>query len=193
MRKIPPKYENPFDDVLINGCEYVSPIFHSYKFTPNMITTLSNVSAILVIILLLKAKCVIASFFFMISYFFDCLDGHVARKYNQVSVFGDYYDHISDFIKMASILLTMCRKNKNKFFQVLPLIIMTTILSFVHLGYQEKYYNKQDSQSLGLLNFFVPGNANNKKLIGKIMKYTKYFGCGTCNLTLMMSILFYDY
>ena len=69
MRKIPEKFENPIDNVLIDICEYVSPSFHKYGFTPNMITTLSNIAAIIVILLLLHAKYVWAAIFFIVAYF----------------------------------------------------------------------------------------------------------------------------
>ena len=34
----------------------------------------------------------------MLGYYFDCIDGPMARKYNMVTVFGDYYDHGTDII-----------------------------------------------------------------------------------------------
>jgi phosphatidylglycerophosphate synthase len=110
MRKIPAEYENPLDDVLLNICDSVAPTFHSYGFTPNIITTISNISVIIVIILLLEAKYLWAAIFVLIAYFFDCLDGHIARKYDQVTIFGDYYDHISDISKLFAInkILVIC-------------------------------------------------------------------------------------
>lgn len=193
MRKIPSEYENPFDDTLLNICEDVAPTFHSYGFTPNMITTLSNISAILVVILLLKANYIWASVLFIISYFFDCLDGHIARKYNQVSVFGDYYDHISDWIKLILILFTMYWINSEKFMEILPFIIIANILMCIHLGYQEKYHDKPDSYMLEQTKLFAPGDPNDKKMIGRIMEYTKYVGSGTFNLVIALSILYYNY
>ena len=53
MRKIPPNLENPIDNYLLDVCEYVSPTFYNYGFTPNMITTLSNITTVIVILLLL--------------------------------------------------------------------------------------------------------------------------------------------
>ena len=104
MRKIPEKYENPIDNLLIEVCESSSEFAYNNGFTPNMITTLSNISCIITLIFLLKLKFYIAALFFLISYYFDCMDGYIARKYNQTSPLGDYYDHISDIIKLLLVL-----------------------------------------------------------------------------------------
>lgn len=44
---------------------------------PNMITTLSNVACIITILLLLNANYYLAAFFVLVSYYFDCMDGHL--------------------------------------------------------------------------------------------------------------------
>ena len=94
MRKIPKTLENPIDNIIIEDSENISSLFYKYKLTPNYVTSLSNISALIVIIFLLNSNYYFASFFVMVAYFFDCLDGHIARKYKQTSKFGDYYDHI---------------------------------------------------------------------------------------------------
>ena len=52
MRKISYVYENPLDNFLIQLSEDACPYVYSVGFTPNMITTLSNITCILTIILL---------------------------------------------------------------------------------------------------------------------------------------------
>jgi hypothetical protein len=190
MRKIPVEYENPIDNVLYDLSEYVSPTFHSFGFTPNMVTTLSNISAIIVIILLLEAKYVWAALFVMVAFFFDCLDGHLARKYKQFSKFGDYYDHISDNVKNISILFTMYWVDSAKFFKVIPYIIIAMILMCVQLGCQEKYSNS-DSETLDITRNLCP--VNDKESLEKTMKYTRYFGPGTSNFVFALSILYYKF
>ena len=193
MRKIPTEYENPIDDILINICDNISPTFHSYGFTPNMVTTLSNISAIIVIILLLEAKYVWAAIFVLIAYFFDCLDGHIARKYDQVTLFGDYYDHISDTTKILAILFTMYWVNSEKFYKIIPIIIVAAGLSLVHMGCQEKYYDKLESDTLDFTKKLCPTKFDNKESIEQTIKYTRYFGAGTFNMLLALSIVYYRY
>jgi phosphatidylglycerophosphate synthase len=190
MRKIPAEYENPIDNLMYNLSEAVSPTFHAYGFTPNMVTTLSNIAAIIVIILLLEAKYIWAAIFVMVAFFFDCLDGHIARKYKQFSKFGDYYDHSSDITKACAILFTMYWINSEKFFKVIPIIIIGFLLSFVQLGCQEKYYNTTQSESLDITRNLCP--INDKESLEYTMKYTRYFGSGTSNLIFALSILYYD-
>ena len=38
-----------------------------------------------------------------VGYFFDCMDGHFARKYNMVTEFGDMYDYITDLSKFKQV------------------------------------------------------------------------------------------
>ena len=198
MRKIPIEYEDPIDNILTTISEKVSPTFHNYGFTPNMVTTLSNISAIIVILLLLQAKYIWAALFFILAYFFDCLDGHLARKYKQFSKFGDYYDHISDFCKTMSILFTMYWINSDKFYQVIPVIIIAGILQYFYLGCQEKYIDliKNSTLTSDTLQYskkLCPAKSNTKESIENAMKYTKYVGPGIFSLVFALSILYYDF
>lgn len=194
MRKISSEYENPWDNIMIGLAESLSPLFYSIGFNPNMITTLSNISCIITILLLLNAKWYWAAFFLLLSYLFDCLDGHFARKYNMVTVFGDYYDHISDILKIVSILITMYFINKEKFFKVIPIIILLGILMSIHLGCQESLYTSDESVTLEPTKQLCPvENINNKESVKEALSSTKYFGCGTFFLALAIGIIYYSF
>ena len=52
MRKIPVEYENPIDNYILELSDKTAPYVYKMGMTPNMITTLSNISTIIVIILL---------------------------------------------------------------------------------------------------------------------------------------------
>lgn len=184
MRKLPSYYENPFDNILINICDYLCPYFHKLGFTPNMLTTISLLFCGVTIILLLKSYFNLAAAFFIISYFFDCMDGHFARKYNQVTKFGDYYDHITDGIKMISVIYTLYYINSNIMtFLIIPMIILF-ILQSIHMSCQEKYYNKYDS-----IISFSTLCPNNKKY--NSLNITRFFGCGTIMLFYTFIIIYY--
>ena len=124
MRKINPEYENKFDNILINISEKIAPVFKKLNFTPNDITSLSNISMCITILLLLQLKYYWACLFLILSYFFDCLDGSFARTYNQVTDFGDKYDHYSDVIKSVLLIFVLYSLNPTKFMVVLPIIII---------------------------------------------------------------------
>lgn len=193
MRKIPKTLENPIDNIIIDDSENISSLFYKYKLTPNFVTSMSNISALIVILFLLNSNYYFASFFVMLAYFFDCLDGHIARKYKQTSKFGDYYDHISDIIKFIAIMTTLYYINKSKFFKILPIICIFLFFSILHLGCQEIYYDTDESKTLDFTKKLCPvGFLNNEKNVNNTLNYTKYFGCGSLNIVLALCIVYYD-
>lgn len=191
MRKLPQEYENILDNYIINVADYSSPFFYNYGFIPNTVTTLSSISCIICILLLFKAQYYLASLFLIISYFFDCLDGHLARKYEMVTIFGDLYDHISDFLKIFFVLLSMYIINPTKFFIVIPYIIIILILMTIHIGCQEIYYNSYESSSLNFTQKLCP--VSNESNVESALKITRFFGCGSAYLVIIISIIYYNF
>lgn len=194
MRKIPQDYDNPIDNLFIELSEVTTPYAYSIGMNPNMITTLSNVACIITILLLLNSNYYLAAFFVLVSYYFDCMDGHMARKYNMVTVFGDYYDHISDGVKIYALLVTLYYINKDKFFKVLPIIILLFILMSAHLGCQEILYDSNESYTLEPTKMLCPVKSNSSdEEIKNILNSTKIFGCGTFNISLAIIIIYYNF
>lgn len=191
MRKIPEEYENPIDNILIHVSDYLSPVFYKLGFTPNMITTLSNISCATGIYYLIKNKYELCSFFVFLAYFFDCMDGHFARKYKMTSKFGDYYDHFSDYLKYVAIIYTLYKTNTSKFFVLFPIFIISLLLMSVYLGCQENYHDGDHSDLLNFTKELCYVEDNDDELLLNRMKYTKYFGCGTAQLIIVLAILYY--
>jgi len=194
MRKIPRTYDNPLDNFLIELSDITTPYAYNLGMNPNMITTLSNIACIITILLLLNANYYWAAFFVLVSYYFDCMDGHMARKYDMVTVFGDYYDHISDLSKIIAILVTLYYINQEKFFKIIPIIILMGILMAAHMGCQELLYEKNESDTLGPTKELCPvKNKNDTGLVKNVLLSTRYFGCGTFYLTIAVSIIYYSF
>jgi phosphatidylserine synthase len=195
MRKIAQVYENPIDDILITISENTQNIFRNFGFNPNGITTLSLLFGIMAAIQILNKNFKYAGIFFLIAYFFDCMDGNMARTYNEVTVFGDYYDHFSDFIKIVLILWALYVVDSDKLKKIFPVILILFLLSFVHLSCQELYFNNsgnstgKTSGTLSMLNNMCIANKDN---VTEYMKYTKFIGCGTANLFLVIIIMFFN-
>ena len=146
MRKINNENENFIDDFLLDISEYVSPFFYSLGFSPNDITTLSLITGLLCIYFLYTKNIILFVVFFILSYFFDCLDGHYARKYNMVTKFGDYYDHIKDalvHVLLYSTIIYLYYNNRYiiPFFIILGIFV---ILSGIHLTCQQVLYTGMD-------------------------------------------------
>ena len=135
-----------------------------------------------------------ASVLYILSYFCDCLDGYVARKYNMVSKFGDMYDHISDVVSFVLYNIVLYLINSRLFFMFLPIILFFLVGAQIHIAYQELYYNKPvESSTLNFLtNAFIYDKHLNKPRKSDIMKYTRYFGIGTLHFVIVCITLVYS-
>ena len=182
--KLEEKYENPIDIILIRLAHKIKGFFYTFNFIPNHITTLSLIFGLLSIYLLYKNKYKLSILCFAIGYFFDILDGVYARSYDMVTVFGDYYDHISDVLIIGLFLFMIIYKcnNRTKLIPYMILCCICGILTFIHIGCQENIYNSIESDSLTI----------SKKLCSNPLqkiKYSRFFGCGTFMLLLIMITL----
>ena len=183
MRKIESKFENPIDDILINLCDKTQGFFHNLGFNPNAITTLSLILTILSAIEINNNNFKLAAIYFFVSYIFDCMDGNMARAYNQETDFGDIYDHVSDKFKVILILYVLFKKDSDKFLNFLPLIIASIILPPIHLGCQEKIYDSDESSTLK----FTKKMCKNPH---KYIKYTRFFGCATWTIFIILVVIY---
>mgnify|MGYP000940164952 CR=1 FL=1 len=176
-RKIISKYENPIDNILILLSIQLGKILSKYSFfTPNVFTTASLIIALISLYYIYYTYYKIGSILFFISYFFDCLDGNFARKYNMVTKFGDLYDHISDqlkYILLIIIITVYANLKKNTKILFILILISTYILSWFHLACQQQYY--KDESILNYLRFLCHDKKN--------IIYTRYIGVGTFTTT----------
>lgn len=190
MHKIPSRLENPIDNVIYYIIEYVAPTFYELGFTPNMITTMGNICTLIFIYYFLKKEFTLSAVFFFFSYVFDCLDGYIARSYNMVSEFGDYYDHISDGLKTLAFVILLIITNKRLALFYLPISTLIFILMCFHLANQEIYYDKPEV-SKTLQTFKSLTNSKTKEDAEEIMKYSRFFGCGTAVISMTIIIAIY--
>jgi phosphatidylglycerophosphate synthase len=189
-RKIKSEFENPIDNLFIKISEVISGPLVKIGITPNMITTLSFIFGLIAVYLLYKDHYLLAGCSFVLGYFFDCMDGYVARKYNMISKFGDLYDHVTDVITNVILLVVfMCKKIniKLKIFLFI-LIFVFLFFSLTHLGCQEKYYEiiQKKNSTDGILYNFV-------KLCKKkeMIRTTRFFGTGTYTILIFIIIVFH--
>ena len=194
MRKIDESIENPIDNFLYIFVEIIAPYAHKAGLSPNMITTLSVVFSIISIYYLYNRFFVLAIILYILSYFCDCLDGYVARKYNMISKWGDMYDHISDVVSFVLYNIVLYLINSRLFFMVLPIILFFLVAAQIHMAYQELYYNKPgESSTLNFLtNAFIYDKHLSKPRISDIMKYTRYYGTGTLHLVMVGITMVYS-
>jgi len=187
MRKIENKYENPIDNVLYDLCERVSPYFKYWNWTPNHITMMRLLLSTIAIILIMNNNFIGGTVLYFVSYFFDCLDGHMARKYKMYSKFGDIFDHIVDLFVNVTVVVLVLLKIKNNRIRILYVVCVLVLLILLHIstGCQEKIWddNKENKED-EYLSFF-------KKMCycKEWVKWTRFFGSGTFVTAVTISIL----
>jgi phosphatidylglycerophosphate synthase len=196
MRKLPDKYENPFDIIIYKIVIKIEPYFREFNFSPNQITTIGNIFGIIGIYKLYHGKYIESAFFYLIRYIFDCLDGYYARKYDEVTIFGDWYDHISDILILIVYFILLYKKNNKIFIKILVIFVIMLYLMLLHFYYQEIYYkNENESPTINTIKKLIPTFLLPKDDIDLSFKLykTKYFGNGTLVLIIMLILVYYAF
>lgn len=187
-RKIQREEENPIDNLLYDISEYISPTFYKLNFTPNLITLLSFLNTLVSLFFFNKDKPIYGSIFLIISYFFDCLDGYFARKYNMISKIGDYLDHGTDLFLIIGLFYLLYNKNDYTIFKIkFVILLFLGLLSMLHLGCQERIHDQKHSPSLSFTKLVAPCDKTTCK---NLIKHTRYFGMGTIVLITCTMFLF---
>lgn len=182
-RKIDRNLENPIDNIIIDLCEALNPLWKKLEFTPNTLTFFSLVLGVYgLYIIYTKKQYKLGATLFLIAYILDCADGNYARKYKMYSKFGDYFDHIGDLIKhilMFLLILILPISTPIKIFILVLLGILVLLLN-IHLGAQQ-CFAKGDTSVLDNLKFLCRKKED--------IKFLRYFGVGTFELVVFL-ILF---
>ena len=186
--KLPHYYDDPVDLFYKRYIDIINPHFKAAGMTPNMITSISLAFGLLACYLYYKSYYIFAALAYIVSYFFDTMDGYFARMYDMGSVFGSYYDSISDNA-VALLLLFLFYKNPNISGRVkLAIILVLVIFAFgtaYHMSCQEKYVKKTNekhvSEGLAFLDKIQCSDSEN-------MRYSRFFGSGVTALVMALTI-----
>ena len=166
--------------------------------TPNKLTGISGIFGLLSIYYVYKFNYISGSLLYSISYIFDCFDGNFARKYNMVTNFGDWFDHIKDnTVVLLLIKVIYDKKDISNNIKIITFIIFIIlgILLIIYIDAQEKYYHSKNkilikSKALEKISFFI--NNFNHILPEQKLKYLKYFGCGSFNLYIIIVLFSFE-
>ena len=187
MRKIPDNMDSPIDNGMIALADTLCPFFKSTGHTPNMITTYSLITGVLSVICLYNGYPIAFGILYTISYFFDCMDGHFARKYSMTSKGGDLYDHIKD-VSVYILLIYVVYIKYRKVIQLTDLVIIfiAVLVSCAHMGCQQKQLDKEeDDETLDYAKCLCPDK--------NMIYYTRWMGMGTFMLVTIVMILYIHY
>lgn len=192
MRKLPSNIDNPIDNLLVDIADMIDPYLKRLGMTPNMITTLGLLSALISIYKFCLEQYKSSAIFFFLSYFFDCVDGNFARKYNMVTDFGDYYDHTVDVFKSV-IIYTLLFYSLYTNDQILVIIILVLLLALqlIYFGCQERYVEKTNKDILSYtLSSLKPLCYTPSNNLENTMKTIRFVGSGTA--ILITTIIIYN-
>ena len=138
------------------------------------------------------SKYILAGIFYFISYSFDCFDGNFARTYNQVTIFGDLFDHIKDWLVIAGLIAVIYSKKEIPTdFKITALVflIIFIVLCQYHMSCQEDHYHSNNFVQLksGTIDFF--GKNFTHMCTNEKIKYTRYVGAGTLTLYIVIVLI----
>ena len=133
-------------DALYSKFVYTTvPFWHAINITPNVLTTFGLISSIACVYFVHRRNTVLSIVFLLLRMYFDYADGIKARKYNQTSKFGDWYDHIVDVLFFFIPLVIVLLMTENKWVYIIPVVIFTTT-TVINIGCIEKLYNEKTGE-----------------------------------------------
>ena len=191
--KLPDYYDDPVDIFYKKYIDIINPHFKKAGMTPNIITTISFGFGLLACYLYYKSYYISAGLSYLVSYFFDTMDGYFARIYDMGSVFGSYYDSISDNVVVLLLLILFYNNSKISVPMKLTIILVVAIYAFgtvYHMSCQEKYVKKTNekhvSVGLAFLDKIKCSDFEN-------MRYSRFFGSGVTTLVVAIIIGFHTF
>ena len=111
--------------------------------------------------------------FICASLIIDCFDGYYARKYDMTSKYGDYLDHISDWLlSLAIIICFALTTSRFKYFRI-AVFLASSLAVAKHFRCQENMINGTSETLNFATQMFTCDNPQ------KTMRVTRYFGYGT--------------
>lgn len=189
MRKLPRSLENPIDTLCVDLAEAMSPALKATGHTPNVITTYSAGSAALAVYALHRGNLRVFSALWMLQYFWDCVDGHFARKYGMVTTWGDGYDHVTDVAGTLALVVVVLRR-----YTVPPWVMavgaVVMLFNMMNLGCQQRYVHARNGaarrESLDSLQPLCPGDDPGW------LWWTALFSHGTTHLAIVLLVWYLE-
>lgn len=184
VHKVPPEYESPVDAFLLKLSHSILPSLKSTGHTPNLVTTYSLITGLLSVHYLNTGQLYHFAGLYLLSYFFDCVDGHLARTYKMFSDFGDLYDHVSDFLVAGLLSYVVFKNYLNKItWKLVAVFGLATYLCMVHTGCRQALKNTEQSETIDVLNPLCPNPTRD-------IMYYRWFGNGSYVVFCILLILY---
>ena len=167
--KLTDRDENPVDRLLLKLSMDSLPFWYRTGHTANTLTTYKCIFGLLAWYNLRMRRVLWFGGFAIISYFFDCADGQMARTYGMVSNFGDRYDHGTDIILIGLYLHAFHTnyKGQKTYGVIVAILSVALILTMMALGCQQRLKPGDTHETLDHL-----------KILCHNVSLTQYWGTG---------------
>lgn len=187
MRKLPAHLDNHIDSLFIAITDAISPALKASGHTPNVLTTYSFGSALLAVTALHHGHVAAFVGLWTLEYFWDCADGHYARKYGMVTKAGDVYDHVTDLVSLAALVVVAHKRYAAPPWIVVGVLALVA-LNVVHMGCQQKYYGGGSrggsGESMDSFQRVCPDTS--------WLRFTRWLSHGTTHLLLVLAVLYME-
>lgn len=185
--------EDPVSQFFYDVSDEISPYLYNIGVTPNMVTFQRfAVFSIGFIYFFENRMYKHAAMIYMYAYFCDCLDGHLSRKYNMETKFGDYFDHITDIILIVVSIYFIAKSINEEYQWLLFIILILLAMSLIQMGCQERYIEmthiNSGSECMRSVKCLCPRSLISNNDIENMMEITKFFGAGVYHLFIVILI-----
>lgn len=196
--KVDKSIEDPVSQFFYDTSDRISKYLYNFGISPNHITGLRFILIIFAFFYFFRNRMYrVTAVLYILAYFGDCLDGHMARKYNLQTIEGDYMDHIFDILTMIISLYFMYNNLSDEKNDVMIVIGILIIASTFQISCQERYINKLNidgaSTSLGPLQNVCNDSIIPDENLKNFMGISKLFGAGTLHLFIFFVLWNFDY
>lgn len=198
--KLPRDLDNPLDNWLMDASARLLPHLWESGHTPNLITTYSFVCGLGAVYALHTGGAgPVFAVLHILAYFFDVVDGQLARTYCMVSRFGDLYDHTTDavvFVALAYVVWLRYRPS----LAVAAVFAAFGSLTLMHLGCQQRWYNRRRAPPPPDGDHDTPDDDHEEETLDTLertcpgvrwLPVTRYFGAGTLQLVVIVGLVFW--
>ena len=194
--KVHESLEDPISQFFYDVSDLISPYLYKVGITPNIVTFSRLLLIIVAFFYLFKVgNYKMVAVLYTLAYFGDCLDGHLARKYNLDSTAGDCFDHISDVLTIIVSLYFIISNLDKEFDWIILAIIIMMFLNLTHIACEERYLDytgmHRQSDSLNIVQILCPRSLIEDDELENFTEFVKFFGYGT--YTLFIAIVLWNF
>jgi phosphatidylglycerophosphate synthase len=188
--------EDPLSQFFYDLSDKISPTLYNLGITPNIVT-LTRFFLIIVGFLYFfqNGDYRLSAICYIVSYFGDCLDGHLSRKYGLDTEFGDYFDHFSDILSVMISIYFIYISLDEKYTWLLILMAISLFMGLVHISCEERYLDmiemNRKSESLEHINCLCSKSLISDDELEGVMEVGRFFGFGTYQL--FVTILLWNF